>query len=83
MPLLKYEFSYKKSDEREKRCIESAWIYADAEGYLTVATFAYLSYTMHIFCDRICWERGAGATAEGRSLALASDRNRNISPFQH
>jgi hypothetical protein len=32
MPLLKYEFSYKKSDEREKRCIESAWIYADAEG---------------------------------------------------
>ena len=32
MPLLKYEFSYKKSDEREKRCIESAWIYAAAEG---------------------------------------------------
>jgi len=32
MPLLKYEFSYKKSDERAKRCIERAWIYADAEG---------------------------------------------------
>jgi len=38
------------------------------KGLLTVATFAYLSYTIHIFCDRICWERGAGATAEGKEL---------------
>src|SRR6266849_6868205 len=50
---------------------------ATEKGLLTVAIFAYLSYTICIFCNRMCWE-----LAEGRSLTLASDRNRNISSFQ-